>query len=216
MAARIAIVDDHRLFREGLKALLSIHDDVRVVAEAENAEAGKLIIQREDVDVVLVDLRLPDVPGAIFIREAHRKRPSLKLVALTMFNDEQHMAEAFAAGATAYVAKDAPPSELLQAIRTAHAGGRYVPPAFAARAAELFSGRTDSAANHSALAGLTRREREIFALVVRGLRTSDIAGQLDISARTIETHRARILRKLRAHSTGDLVRFAALHGLLDV
>jgi two-component system response regulator NreC len=217
MAARTAIVDDHRLFREGVKALLSAQDDIRIVAEADSARAGKLIVEREDVDILLVDWRLPDVPGDVFMREAHRKRPSLKLVALTMFTDEQHIAEAFAAGAVAYVGKDAPTSELLEAIRTVHRGGRYLPPAFASRASALMSGQVNGRdGNGYALNGLTRREREIFALVVRGLRTSEIAAQLEISTRTIETHRARILRKLRAHSTGDLVRYAAVHGLLDV
>jgi two-component system response regulator NreC len=217
MAARTGIVDDHRLFREGVKALLSTQQDVRVVAEAETARAGRLLVQREDVDVLLVDWRLPDMPGDLFMREARRTRPSLKLVALTMFTDEQHVAEAFAAGAVAYVSKDAPVSELLDAIRTAHSGGRYVPPAFASRAEELISGRLARANGEQApLSGLTQREREIFAFVVRGLRTSEIASQLDISTRTIETHRARILRKLRAHSTADLIRFAAIHGLLDI
>jgi DNA-binding NarL/FixJ family response regulator len=217
MAARTAIVDDHRLFREGVKALLSAEDDIRIVAEAETARAGKLLVDREDVDILLVDWRLPDLPGDVFMREAHRKRPSLKLVALTMFTDEQHVADAFAAGAVAYVCKDAPTTELLDAIRTVHGGGRYLPAAFASRAPALMSGQVDGRdGNGSALRGLTRREREIFALVVRGQRTSEIATQLEISTRTIETHRARILRKLRAHSTGDLVRYAATHGLLDV
>jgi DNA-binding NarL/FixJ family response regulator len=196
---------------------LSAEDDIRLVAEADTARTGKLLVDREDVDILLVDWRLPDLPGDVFMREAHRKRPSLKLVALTMFTDEQHVADAFAAGAVAYVCKDAPITQLLEAIRTVHAGGTYLPPAFASRARELMSGQMDGRhANGSALSGLTRREREIFALVVGGLRTSEIATQLEISTRTIETHRARILRKLRAHSTGDLVRYAAVHGLLDI
>jgi len=216
MAARIGIVDDHRLFREGVKALLAAHDDVRVVAEAGDARAGRLIAEREDIDLLLVDWRLPDLPGDVLMRETHRKRPSLKLVALTMFADENHVAEAFAAGAVAYVSKEAPLAELLDAIRTAHAGGRYVPPAFASRAAELTSGRINGRNGEESLAVLTSREREIFGLVVRGLRTAQIATQLGISARTVETHRARVLRKLHAHSTGDLIRLAAVHGLLDL
>src|SRR5438477_8568395 len=215
--ARIGIVDDHRLFREGIKALLSIQADVCVVAEAENAQGGRLIVENEEVDVLLVDWRLPDLPGDLFMREAHRKRPSLKLVALTMFASEQHVAEAFAAGAVGYVSKEAPLSELLDAIGTVLAGGIYVPPAFASRADELISGRIRTQNGEQLpLSGLTRREREIFGLVVRGLRTTEIASQLGISARTIETHRARVLRKLPAHSTGDLVRFAANHGLLEL
>jgi DNA-binding NarL/FixJ family response regulator len=215
--ARIGIVDDHRLFREGIKALLSMEADVRVVAEAETAQAGRLIAQREDLDVLLVDWRLPDLPGDLFMREVHRKRPQLKFVALTMFADEPHIAQAFAAGAVGYVSKEAPITELLEAIRLVHAGGQYVPPAFASRAAELFAGRLPTGADDgSPLAALTRREREIFRLVVRGLRSAEIASQLDISARTVETHRARVLRKLRAHTTGDLVRFAATHRLLDL
>jgi two-component system response regulator NreC len=216
MTPRVGIVDDHRLFREGIRALLSVRDDVRVVAEAGTAQTGRLIAEREDVDVLLVDFRLPDLPGHVFMREVHRKRPQLKLVALTMFADEPHVAEAFSAGATAFVSKDAPVSELVDAIRTAYGGGRYLPPAFASRAADVVSGRVRNHVNGSPLFALTRREREIFDLVVRGLRTSEIASQLSISGRTIETHRARILRKLGAHTSGDLIRFAATHGLLDL
>jgi two-component system response regulator NreC len=216
MTARIGIVDDHQLFREGIRALLSMEADVRVVAEAQTAQEGMLIADREDVDLLLVDWRLPDLPGDVFMREVHRKRPDLKLVALTMFADESHVAEAFAAGAVGYVPKEAPLSELLAAIRTARDGGRHVPSAFASRAAELFTSRVRNGADGSPLAALTRRERDIFGLVVRGLRSAEMASQLGISARTVETHRARILRKLRAHSTGDLVRFAATHRLLDL
>lgn len=216
MALRIGIVDDHRLFREGIKELLATVADVAVVAEAESAAAAREVIEREDVDLLLVDWRLPDVPGDVLLREIHRRRPSLLLIALTMYGDERHVAEAFAAGASGFVCKELGVSELVKAIRAVRAGGRYLPPTLDAHArADVFAVVSRAPNGDSPIGALTRREREIFSLVVRGLRTTEIASQLEISGRTVETHRGRILRKLRVHSTSDLVRLAARHGLLE-
>lgn len=212
METRVGIVDDHRLFREGLKALLASCPGMHVVAEADLGHAGKAIAERSDVDVFLVDWRLPDIPGDVLVREIHRRRPSLPLIALTMYSDPEHMAEALTAGAAGYVSKEAGFSELLAAIRTVRDGGRYFQaPSGSATAPAVHNGHGQSAA----LRPLTRRERDVFSLVVRGLRTAEIARDLSISVRTVETHRGRILRKLQAHSSADLVRFAAQHGLLE-
>src|SRR5438132_7519629 len=215
MGTRIGIVDDHRLFLEGLKALLGTVDDLTVVAEADSAQAGRLIIKREDLDVLLVDWRLPDIPGDIFLREAHRTRPSLPLIALTMFGDAQHVEEAFAAGAAGYVCKSLGFSDLVQAIRRVRSGGRYVPSGFAEFAERNASHHPIQSNDGSLRQLLTLREREVFRLVVYGLSTKEIAFHLGMSGRTVETHRGRLLRKLRVHSTADLVRLAARHGLLE-
>lgn len=217
METRVGIVDDHRLFREGLKALLASCPGMHVVAEADLGHAGKAIAERSDLDVFLVDWRLPDIPGDVLVREIHRRRPSLPLIALTMYSDPEHMAEALTAGAAGYVSKEAGFSELLAAIRTVREGGRY----FQAPSGSAKPGGVPAPAVHNghgqsaALRPLTRRERDVFSLVVRGLRTAEIARDLSISVRTVETHRGRILRKLQAHSSADLVRFAAQHGLLE-
>ena len=216
MALRIGIIDDHRLFREGIKELLATVGDLAVVAEAESAAEAREIVEREDVDLLLVDWRLPDLPGDVLLREIRRRRPSLLLIALTMYGDERHVAEAFAAGANGYVCKDLGVSELVKAIRVVRAGGRYLPPTLDGGApADGFELVSRPPNGDSPMGALTRREREIFSLVVRGLRTTEIASQLEISGRTVETHRGRILRKLRVHSTSDLVRLAARHGLLE-
>lgn len=216
MGIRVAIVDDHRLFREGLKEILALAADIEVVGEADSAAAARQLVDGQEIDVLLVDWRLPDLPGDVLLREMHRKKPSLRLVALTMYGDDQHVADAFAAGASGYVPKDLGSADLIKAIHTVHAGGRYLPPSIAGldgkEGAALFS---RVANGESPVRTLTRREREIFTLVVHGLRTAEIAAQLEISGRTVETHRGRILRKLRAHSTGDLVRLAARYGLLE-
>jgi two-component system, NarL family, response regulator NreC len=216
MALRVGIVDDHRLFREGIKELLATVADVSVVAEADSAAAARRIVDSEDVDLLLVDWRLPDLPGDVLLREIHRRKPSLLLVALTMFGDERHVADAFAAGASGYVCKELGVAELVKAIRLVRAGGRYLPPTLDGHGRDDGFALLSRAPNgDSPMAALTRREREIFTLVVRGLRTTEIATQLEISGRTVETHRGRILRKLRVHSTSDLVRLAARHGLLE-
>ena len=214
METRVAIIDDHRLFREGLKALLTSQPGIHVVAEADLGRMGPAIADRDDVDVLLVDWNLPDLPGDVLVREIHRRRPSLPLIALTMYADPQHVAEARAAGAAGYVSKDLGFSELVAAIRTVRQGGRYFRPL--QTLATSAAAPPERALNENgALHPLTRRERDVFALVIRGLRSTEIARELSISARTVETHRGRILRKLQAHSTADLVRYAARYGLLD-
>jgi two-component system response regulator NreC len=214
METRVAIIDDHRLFREGLKALLTSEPEIYVVAEADLGRTGHAIADRADVDVLLVDWNLPDLPGDVLVREIHRRRPSLPIVALTMYSDPQHEAEAHAAGAAGYVSKDLAFSELLAAIRTVRQGGRYFRP-LQTLATSAAAPAERALKGNGALRPLTRRERDVFALVIRGLRSTEIAQELSISARTVETHRGRILRKLQAHSTADLVRYAARHGLLD-
>src|SRR5437879_4089452 len=166
MAVRVGIVDDHRLFREALKALFAPMEDIQIVAEAESARDARLIIDREDMDVLLVDWRLPDASGAVLLREARARRPSLALIAVSMFADEEHVSEAFAAGAAGYVSKESGHAELVRAIRTVRAGGRHLLFGLAAPV----SAPANGADRHSPLAPLTRRERQVFALVVQGLR----------------------------------------------
>lgn len=205
MPTTLALIDDHRLFREGIRALLSGRSDLKVVAEASDAAEAYEVVAATAPDVVLLDLSLPGVSGLEVGRELLKQHPQQRILALTMLRGQRHIAQAFEAGFLGYATKDQPSDELLAAIHAVQRRQRYLSPALSA-VVPLDSG--------SPLARLTRREREIFDMTVGGINTAKIAAQLGISRRTVETHRARVLHKLDAHSAVDLVRLAAGLGLL--
>jgi two-component system uhpT operon response regulator UhpA len=203
---RIALVDDHPLLRSGLKALIEPHPDLRVVLELENARRASLAAAKADVDLFIVDVRLPDRDGISLVHDLHRA--GHRSLILTVFDDPEHASRALQAGASGYAIKSDPPGQILQAIRTVGAGGTYLAPSLAAH----FGGH-QTAASNVGLASLSRREREVFDLVVRGLSGREIAQALYISHKTVESHRYKINRKLGVRSVAQLVRFAALNGL---
>lgn len=213
MQTHVALVDDHRLFRDGLRALLEAQSDIRVVGEAADGHEAPSMVRETRPDVVVLDVLLPGMTGIEVARELLREDPSRKLIALSMVRDEQHVAQAFDAGMLGYASKEQSVQEVVTAIRTVAARQRYLAPTISRVAVEDYR-RMRGNEQSSPLSSLTRREREVFDLTVAGAVTAEIARRLVISRRTVETHRARILRKLNAHSATDLVRLAARLGLL--
>jgi two-component system response regulator NreC len=215
MATTVALVDDHRLFREGLRALLASQSDIKVVAEASDAREAYEIVRQTNPDVAVIDLLLPGVSGIQVARELMREDPKRRLMALSMVRDEQHVAQALDAGMIGYASKEQSMDEVLAAIRTVAQRQPYLAPGISRFVLDDYRRlRRGQSEGGAPLASLTHREREVFDLTVAGMATAEIARQLYISKRTVETHRARILRKLGAHSATDLVRFAARMGLL--
>jgi DNA-binding NarL/FixJ family response regulator len=208
----IALVDDHRLFREGLRALLESQPGFSVAGEAADGREARAMVRETRPDVVVLDVFLPGASGIQVARDLLRDDPQLKVIALSMVHDEQHVVEALDAGVLGYASKEQSAEEVISAILAVSQRQPYLAP-FISRAALDEYRRTRQAAA-SPLDILTRREREVFDLTVAGGVTADIGRQLFISRRTVETHRARILRKLNAHSATDLVRLAARLGLL--
>jgi two-component system, NarL family, response regulator NreC len=216
MGLKLAIVDDHRLFREGMRALLSTQPDFQLVGEASQAQDAYALVDHAQPDVLILDLSLPLASGVSVAREVLRRQPRQRILALSMFADEEHVAQALEVGVLGYASKDLAASELFSAIRAVGAGQAYLGPGISRVVLEEYMRmRRTGRAPETPLRGLTQREREIFDLAVRGLSNQDIATQLCISKRTVETHRGRIMRKLHVHSATDLVRLAARHGLLD-
>ncbi len=213
MQTSVALVDDHRLFRDGLRSLLEAQPDIRVVGEASDASEAYAMIRNTRPDVVVLDMVLPGTTGVEVARELLREDPNRKLIALSMLKDEQHVAQALDAGILGYASKEQSVQEVVSAIRTVAQRQPYLAPNISRTVLEDYRRtRRDDA---SPLSSLTRREREVFDLTVAGAVTAEIARRLFISKRTVETHRARILRKLNAHSATDLVRLAARLGLLS-
>jgi DNA-binding NarL/FixJ family response regulator len=210
---RLLLVDDHELFRQGLKAALEAAADFVVVAEAADARSALEAARTSQPDIAILDVSLPGAGGVALARDLLRYEPSCKIMMLTMHVSEPYVLEAFDAGARGYAIKDQRTTEIIDAIRTVARGEIYLAPRIPRSVLERHqsgSYRLDS----GPLGELSVREREVFDLAVRGFTNESIASELGISVKTVETHRARINRKLRVHSTGELVRFAALHGLI--
>ena len=209
MSIRVAVIDDHELFRDGLKAVLHTSGrDVEVVGESATAHAGLAMVMRTRPDVALVDVALPDGDGMTVARELVRDQ-ICRVMVVSMHDQPELAREAVAAGAQGYALKALPAAELLSGLETVARGGRYIAPSLAAALAS-----PGGVNGFGALRSLTSRERDVFRLAVRGASNDAIARELRISRKTVETHRARVNTKLDVHSAADLVRFAARHGLL--
>jgi two-component system, NarL family, response regulator NreC len=216
MTLKLALVDDHRLFREGMRALLATQSDFELVGEASQAQDAYALVDQSQPDVLLLDVSLPLASGVSVAREVLRRQPHQRILALSMFADEEHVAQALEVGVLGYASKDLSAGELFSAIRSVAHGEAYLAPGISrVLLDEYMRMRRTGRGPETPLRGLTQREREIFDLAVRGLSNQDIASQLCISKRTVETHRGRIMRKLHVHSATDLVRLAARTGLLD-
>jgi DNA-binding NarL/FixJ family response regulator len=216
MTIRVALVDDHRLFREGLRALLGTQPDLCVVAEASDAREVPTTVESSQPDVVVLDYQLKGVAGPSIVRDLLERNRNRRILLLSMHLEEDRIAQALAAGALGYANKEQGATELFGAIRTVANGRPYLAPALSHFVFDDYVRiQRDGKSNSTPLAPLTGREKEVFELVIRGMANDTIAQTLAISRRTVETHRSRILHKLHAHSVADLMRFAARHGLLD-
>jgi two-component system response regulator NreC len=213
---RIALVDDHQLFRDGVRAALSSHADLEVVAEASE---GKMLLEQLDTTkpaVVVLDLSLPGMNGFAVTRELRRRDPACKVMMLSIHGTDENVMEALEAGAIGYALKDQLAEEIVAAIRVVAHGGYYLAPKIPKAVLERhLRQRRGEEPKSSPLEELSTREREVFDLVVRGFTNESVSRELTISVKTVETHRARINRKLAVHSTAELVRFAAIRGLLS-
>jgi DNA-binding NarL/FixJ family response regulator len=209
----VALVDDHQLFLDGLRAVISGQDDMRVVIASTSAATAMSMLQQTHADVVVMDLMMPGISGLTLARELLRGDPQRRMLALSMVADEPSVAEAFRAGVLGYACKSQPAEEVVDAIRGVARGAPYLAPELAER---FPGGSTAMRARQTShpLSALTQRERQVFELTVAGSTTRDVARELNISRRTVETHRSRVLHKLSVHSALDLVRLAASWGLL--
>jgi two-component system response regulator NreC len=208
---RILVVDDHAVVRSGLRRLIDEESDMQTVGEAGNVRDAIFEARSTKPDLVLMDVVMPGESGLEGLPKLLHEQPEVKVLILSMQDDPRYVREAFAAGASGYVLKEAADNEVVNAIREVAAGGRYVHPELGARliAAEAESVRQAQADP------LSDREREVLRLLALGYTNQEIAKQLFISVRTAETHRAHVMQKLRLASRAELVRYAIAHGLLD-
>jgi len=215
MPIRVAIADDHTVFRSGLKALLEKEPDIEVVAETGDGFETVRLADNADIDVLLLDITMPGLPGPQVAEALLQKRPELAIVVLTMHEDEYYLQEMFKIGVKGFVLKKSTGTDLLAAIRAAYRGEQYADPAVAAHVISSYVGRRPQPKGKR-LDLLTPREREVLTLLAYGHTNAEIAEKLFISPRTVETHRTNIMNKLELKSRAELVRFAIDNGLLRV
>jgi two-component system response regulator NreC len=207
---RVVLVDDHAVVRSGLRLLLDAQDDIDVVGEAGNAKDAVFRARALKPDVILLDIVMPGESGIEALPKLLKEAPETRVLVLSMQDDPSYVREAFAAGASGYVLKEAVDEEVVSAVREIASGGRYVHPALGAR---MIAAEAEERAAAEA-DPLSEREREILRLLALGHTNQEIARQLYISVRTAESHRAHIMQKLRLSTRAELVRYALLHGLL--
>jgi two-component system response regulator NreC len=212
VSIRVLVVDDHAVVRAGLRLLLDAQEGIETVAEAGDAREAVFEVRATKPDVVLMDVMLGGGRNGIeATSELIHDAPDTKVLVLSMQDDPRYVREAFAAGASGYVLKEAADTELVTAVREVAAGGSYVHPVLGARMAAADAEATRSATEDP----LSEREREVLKLLALGHTNQEIAKTLFVSVRTAETHRAHIMQKLRIHTRAELVRYAISKGLLE-
>ncbi len=214
----IIIIDDHPLFREGLKTIISRDDRFKVIGEAGSGHEGLEITKRLKPDLVIVDISLPDQSGIQLTRDLRRLFSETKILIVSMHSKIDYIAEAFQAGATGYVVKESASERLLQGLKSVVKGDYYLDSSVSHAVVENLMKSPLKAAKitDADYASLTPREQEVMRFLAEGLSSKAVAEKLFISPKTVENHRANIMNKLGLHSTIELVRYAAKLGLIDV
>ena len=210
---RVMIVDDHAMIRSGLKVLLANCQDIEVVAEAGDAETALALIAGCAPDIVLLDISLPGISGLECVRRIRRDHALVRVILLTMHEDPRYLQEGVAAGAAGYVMKKAADDVLYQAIRSVQAGQLFLP---ACMAAELWQAGNGNGKGETvqAIRPLSEQETKVLALIARGFSNAEIAAELVISVKTVETYKSRLLEKLNVTKRSELVKYAIEQGLL--
>ena len=211
MTIRVLVVDDHAVVRTGLRRVLDAEADIETVGEAPNAERAVFEALETNPDVVLMDVVMPGKTGIEGMPALLQALPDVKVLMLSMQDDPQYVREAFEAGASGYVLKEAADTDVVDAVRAVASGERYVHPALGARLISAESEERKRAESDP----LSEREREVLRLLALGHTNQEIAALLYISVRTAETHRAHIMQKLGLSSRAELVRYALDHGLVE-
>ncbi len=211
----IVLADDHHVVRQGLRSLLESEPDFSVVGEAADGIDVADLVERLRPDVLLLDIMMPGLSGLEVTRLVQQRVPETRVVILSMYANEAYVLEALRNGAVGYVLKGSTAADLAQAVREVVSGGRYLSPPLTERAIEAYVQKAEGTPS-GAFNKLTNREREVLYFAVQGFRAAEIASRLSISPRTVETHRARFMRKLGLNTQAELIRYAIKSEVLSV
>jgi len=208
MAIRTLLTDDHTLFRQGMKTLLCAEAGLEVVGEAANAADAVAQAAELRPDVVLMDISMPGLSSFEATRQIRKNRPETKVIFLTMYDDQDYLAECMDAGGSGYVLKDSPAEQLVSAVGEVHRGGSYLSPRMLSHLVDDFRSRSQGGARAPRFHRLTRRELEILKILAEGNSVKQIATTLNLSVKTVEAHKFNLMRKLDIHNKAQLVQYA--------
>jgi two-component system response regulator NreC len=209
---RILLADDHVTVRHGLKLLIESQPDMKVVAEASDGNAAIESAVALKPDVVVMDISMPGMNGLVATRKLKQRQPATAIVTLTRHSDDAYLQELLRAGVSGYVLKQSAPTELLQAIRAAAAGGQYLDSTITARVTAAFLGKPNRVSRP--VTAVSERESEVLRLIASGYSNKEIAAHLSLSVKTVEAHKANAMRKLGLSGRIDIVKYATLQGWL--
>jgi len=212
--ARIVLAEDHTILRQGLRALLATDSGLEIVGEACDGREAVRCVEKLKPELVLMDLSMPRMNGMEAIREIKKRHPQTRIIALTVHKEEEYLETTLQAGAEGYVLKDATHEELVLAIRSVMAGKPYLSPAVSGKIIAAYLERKKSPASTACPPSLSPREREVLKLIAEGYRNRQIAIELCISLKTVEKHRANLMKKLDLHNTAALTVYAVEKGLV--
>ena len=211
---RVLLADDHSLFRAGVQALLTHIDGVEVVGEADTGRKALEMIKSCTPDVVLMDIAMPEMNGLETAARISKEYPKVRVIMLSMHAGEEYVMQALRAGASGYLLKDAATSELELAVRAVARGETYLTPTISKRVIDDYLMRTTG--THGPIDQLTKRQREILQLIAKGYTSKEMAQMLNLSPKTIETHRTQLMKQLDIHDVAGLVRYAIRVGLVTL
>jgi len=215
---KIILIDDHNIVRDGLKILLMNLTDIEVVGEATNSTELFELLLNSKPDILLMDISLPDMSGIAITKKISSEYPDIKVIMLTANIDDESVFNSFKAGALGYLPKNILQEELVEAIKTVYAGDEYIAKSITNTVMKTYMVRTMLGKNEKHKQGqeLSKREIQIIKLLAEGFRYKEIADQLNISSRTVESHKNNILEKLELHSVVDLVKYAIKNRIISI
>lgn len=211
---RIFLVEDHTILREGLRALLTAEPNFEIIGEAADGREAVRFVEKQVPDLILMDLSMPRMTGMDAIREIKKRYPATKIIALTVHKAEEYLWTTLQAGADGYVLKDATHEELMLAIQNVLKGKTYLSPGVSEKVIEGYLEGKESQIPSSTLGLLSPREREVLKLIAEGYKNKEIAADLCISLKTVEKHRANLMKKLDLHNAAALTAYAIEQGLV--
>ena len=212
---RIVLAEDHTILREGLRALLSADPNFEIIGEAQNGREAVRCVEKLEPDLVLMDLSMPRMSGMDAIKEIKKRYPEIKIIALTVHKTEEYLLTTLKAGADGYVLKDATHEELVMAIKNVMGGKSYLSPGVSEKIIVGYLEGRESNRTASPWETLSQREREVLKLIAEGFKNKEIAEDLCISLKTVEKHRANLMKKLDLHNAAALTVYAVQKGLVN-